>query len=81
MKEHRHDFRTLAFALLLSAPALYAASIVLLLWLDGHDWIKPGSTFEVICQIYATPARLSYQNGPDWYRDCLDWLQEFCRDH
>jgi hypothetical protein len=50
-----------------------------LFWLDTQVHIDSNSPVADACQIYAIPAKIVYEEGPQQFRDALDWYRDLFR--
>jgi uncharacterized membrane protein YidH (DUF202 family) len=76
-RKERWAKRTLAAAL--GVPLLYVASLAPLFWLDAQVHIDSNSPVADACRIYAIPAKIVYEDGPQQFRDALDWYRDLFR--
>jgi hypothetical protein len=60
-------------------PVVYLASFAPLLALDSRGMLPEAC--ETAVEYYATPVRLSYDHGPEWWRHFLDRYADLCGSH
>lgn len=71
------SIRLWVFAGMFFLPMLYLASFAPFFALDSRGLLHE-PVGEVV-HLYAAPARLSYDHGPDWWRRFLDRYAELCK--
>jgi hypothetical protein len=59
---------------LVAVIVLYPLSLFPIAWLDNHTYLPRQGFASRIVWGYCYPVRFCYDNGPRWFKHCVEWV-------